>query len=223
MLAKAWADAAPILEQYYEENGEFLMGGLNYSEIREKIPTLIQRVMEGSDRIRTIVQELRDFARQPTTELTDLVDVNEVVRSTMVLLSNMLKHSTNRFTVRLSDDIPAIRGNFRRLEQVVVNLVQNACQALPDKDRAIELSTGYDRRNAAVAIIVRDEGVGIPEENLHRIMDPFFTTKRDSGGTGLGLSIASSIIKEHNGTLTLTSTPRQGTVATVILPFRAPV
>jgi PAS domain S-box-containing protein len=218
MLAKAWDDTRPILEKYYEDNGDFLLGGLNYSEVRGKVPVMMQRVMEGSERIRTIVQELRDFARQPTSELTDLVDVNEVVRSTMVLLHNMLKHSTSRFTVRLADDVPNIRGNFRRLEQVVVNLVQNACQALPDTNRAVGLSTAYDRRNARVLITVRDEGVGIPEEHLNRIMDPFFTTKRESGGTGLGLSIASSIVKEHGGKLVLDSAPGRGTTATVTLP-----
>lgn len=222
MLAKAWNDAMPILEQYYEENGDFLMGGLNYSETREKVPVLIKRVMEGSERIRTIVQELRDFARQPTLDLTDLVDVNEVVRSAMVLLSNMLKHSTDRLTVRLAEDMPNIRGNFRRIEQVVVNLIQNACQALPDKHCAIELSTAYDARGESVSVTVRDEGAGIPVENLNRIMDPFFTTKRETGGTGLGLSIASSIVKEHGGVLKLTSTPGLGTVAIMQLPQRPP-
>lgn len=218
MLAKAWHDAEPILEQYYQENGDFLMGGLNYTEARQKVPVMITRVMEGSDRIRSIVQELRDFARQPTSELMEVVDVNEVVRSTMILLSNMLKRSVERLTVQFADDIPGVRGNFRRLEQVVVNLVQNACQALPDRDRGITLATTFDRSAGTVTVLVRDEGVGIPEENLARIMDPFFTTKRDTGGTGLGLSIASTIVKEHGGTLSLLSEVGKGTTATLVLP-----
>ena len=218
MLSKIWSDTAPILEQYYAENGDFLLGGLNYSEARNKMPAMLERVREGAERIRTIVQELRDFARQSSYDRTELVDVNEVVRSTMVLLSNMLKRSAQHVTINFAENIPPIRGNFRRLEQVVVNLVQNACQALPDQDRSIELSTTHDPRAGTVTISVRDEGVGIPEDALGRILDPFYTTKQDTGGTGLGLSIAASIVEEHQGTLSFLSSPGQGTTASIVLP-----
>lgn len=218
MLLKSWHDAAPILEQYYEDNGDFLLGGLNYSEARQKMPAMLERVREGAERIRIIVQELRDFARQPSYDRTERVDINEVVRSTMVLLSNMLKRSAKGVTVNFAEDIPPIRGNFRRLEQVVVNLVQNACQAISEQSGSIELATTHDPRAGTVTISVRDEGMGIPQEDLGRILDPFFTTKQDTGGTGLGLSIAASIVKEHEGTLSFESRPGQGTTASIVLP-----
>jgi polar amino acid transport system substrate-binding protein len=139
-----------------------------------------------------------------------------VVGSALSLLSSMVKQSTDRFSVRTSEDLPVIRGNFQRLEQVAINLVQNACQALGDRTKGITLSTRRDRGH--VVLIVEDEGVGIAAEDLPRVMDPFFSTKQDFGGVGLGLAISSTIVKQHNGTIQFFSHPGKGTRAEVILP-----
>jgi polar amino acid transport system substrate-binding protein len=106
----------------------------------------------------------------------------------------------------------------QRLEQVVVNLIQNACQALRARDEAVHVSTSYDRKSQHVNITVSDKGMGIVEEDLLRIKDPFFTTKREAGGTGLGLSISSAIINEHSGRLEIDSLKGEGTTASIILP-----
>ena len=111
-----------------------------------------------------------------------------------------------------------MRGNFQRLEQVIINLVQNACEALPDSQRGVEVATGYEAADRIVRVQVRDEGVGIPADRLPHIMDPFNTTKRDKGGVGLGLSVSSGIVKDHGGTLVFSSEPGRGTVATLNLP-----
>jgi polar amino acid transport system substrate-binding protein len=106
----------------------------------------------------------------------------------------------------------------QRIEQVVVNLILNACQALPDKERAIQLSTSWDPERRQARVEVKDEGVGIPLENLPRVTEPFFTTKRNAGGTGLGLSVSAGIAREHGGSLEFESTPGQGTTARLVLP-----
>ena len=131
----------------------------------------------------------------------------------------MIKKSTHRFVLDIDDEVPDIRGNFQRLEQVVINILQNACQALPDPNRRIYISTSFDSVSDRVVIICRDEGIGIPKQDLGHVMDPFFTTKRDSGGTGLGLSIASTIVRELRGTIEFSSQPGHGT--TVIIRFPA--
>jgi signal transduction histidine kinase len=115
--------------------------------------------------------------------------------------------------------LPVIRGNIQRLEQVFINLIQNACQALPDNRRAIRVSTNCDREMSNIVITVQDEGVGIPTDSLPNIADPFFTTKEDSGGVGLGLSISSRIVEEHGGRMTFTSELEKGTKVEVILPI----
>jgi polar amino acid transport system substrate-binding protein len=102
---------------------------------------------------------------------------------------------------------------------VIINLIQNACQAIKDTEKGLFVSTAFDKDSAAVVVIVRDEGIGIPPEILPHIKDPFFTTKHDEGGVGLGLSISSRIIEEHGGTMDFTSESDSGTTAEIILPI----
>jgi PAS domain S-box-containing protein len=218
VLSEAWESIKPIMERYYKEEGDFLMGGLNYSEMRDHVPVLFSGILDGCKRIKNIVQELRDFARRHPAELKEEVDINEVVNSALTLVSNMVKKSTEHFTVEFGTNIPKLKGNFQRLEQVVINLIQNSCQSLPDRDKNITVSTNFNEENRVIVIKVKDEGAGIPQEELKHIMDPFFTTKRDSGGTGLGLSISSTIVDEHGGTLEIISQVGTGTEAIVTLP-----
>lgn len=221
MLSEAWRSAKPLLEQYYRDNGDFLLGDLSYLELREHIPEMFNEVLRGSQRIKYIVHELRDFARQRPAELTDTVDLSAVVHSTASLLANMLKKSTNHFRVNCCDDLPEIQGSFRRLEQVVINLVQNACQSLSGPDKGITISTYYDEPNDTVVLKVRDEGMGMTRDALHRISDPFYTTRRGAGGTGLGVAIALRIVSEHGGALDYQSVPGEGSTATISLPVEA--
>lgn len=218
VLLEAWESIVPILEKYYKENGDFLVGGLNYSEMREHIPVLFSGILNGAKRIKEIVRELKDFARKSPPELMEEVDINAVVRSAIRLVENMIKKSTRKFTVEYGANLPKIKGNFQRLEQVVINLVHNACQALPDTNKGIFISTSYKPDTTSIEVKVRDEGIGMPESVLKHIFDPFFTTKRDLGGTGLGLSISANIINEHNGKLELFSKPGEGTTAVITLP-----
>ncbi len=113
---------------------------------------------------------------------------------------------------------PPVKGAARRIEQVVINLLSNACQAVPNQDCAISLSTAYNPAANEVHIMVQDEGVGIPPEAVSQITDPFFTTKRDTGGTGLGLSISRQIVESHGGVLVFSSAGNRGTLVTVTLP-----
>jgi polar amino acid transport system substrate-binding protein len=112
-----------------------------------------------------------------------------------------------------------VAGNARRLEQVLVNLVINACQALESADCAIAIETG--RTDGHVFVRVIDQGRGISAEDLRKITEPFFTTKRASGGSGLGLAVSERIAQEHGGALTFESEPGVGTTATLFLPFEA--
>jgi signal transduction histidine kinase len=176
--------------------------------------------VESARRIDAIVQGLKDFARQDRADMTQIVNLNVVVKSSLILLENMLKKATNKLTVDLSPKIPTFHGNTQRVEQVVVNLVQNACQALVDRNQAISISTDYDRARAMVVLAVEDRGRGIPSEDLEKIFDPFFTTRREEGGTGLGLSVTSTIVKEHRGELDIRSEPGQGTTVKVLFPVQ---
>lgn len=219
VMMEAFRDAEPVLEEYYQAHGDFDFAGLRYSRMREALPRLMNQMLEGSRRVKVIVEDLKDFARQQEPGLTTDLDLNEMVRTALRLMTSLIEQSTEHFSVTYDDNIPLIRGSAQRLEQVIVNLLMNACQALPTPDRAISLTTFADLEENVIVLEVRDEGTGISPEHLHRLTDPFFTTKRESGGTGLGLSVSSGIIKEHGGTLTFTSTPEAGTIARLTLPI----
>jgi PAS domain S-box-containing protein len=218
LLKETWQHVLPILDGYYEKSRDFLIRGIRYPEIRERIPRLLDGITDGSKRIKQIVEDLRDFVRRDASDMNQSVDVNAVLRSAISLLSNMITKSTSHFSVQYGEVLPMLKGNFHRLEQVMINLIQNSCQALPDIRKGISLSTSYDEKISSIVVKVQDEGIGISPEVLSHITDSFFTTKSDSGGIGLGLSISSRIIKEHGGTLTFTSEPGKGTTAEIILP-----
>jgi PAS domain S-box-containing protein len=217
-LKEAWDSALPILEEYYTENGDFMIGGMKYTEMREKIPVLFSGILNGSKRIMQIVDDLKNFVRKEVPEAKQSVDINAVLRSAISLNSNMIKGATDCFSVEYGRDLPVLTGNFQRLEQVFVNLIQNACQALKDSDKGIFISTCCDEALDFIVVKIRDEGAGILPENLPQITDPFFSTKHDLGGVGLGLSISSSIVEEHGGRMTFDSEVGKGTTAEIILP-----
>jgi PAS domain S-box-containing protein len=220
ILREAWEGILPILDEYHKEHGDFILAGMDYTMIKTKISSLLSGIEAGSNHILRIVQDLKNYVQKDSTSLNHDIDLNKVVDSALSLISNMIQKSTRRFSVKYGKDLPSIKGNFQRLEQIVINLVQNACQALPDKDKAIILTTGYDMDRGYIFLIVEDEGIGIPEKNLPYITDPFFSTRQDKGGLGLGLSISRRIIEEHRGKITFRSQEGKGTRVEVILPSR---
>lgn len=218
ILEEVWLSCIPILDNYSRENGDFLLGGLSYQEMKEQVPKLFSGILLGAERIKKIVDNFKNFARHKKTNLNENVDLNEVVRASVALIDAHIQKSTRDFSMNLSPEIPHVRGDFYRLEQVAVNLLQNACQSLPNPKKGIQVSTFHNPKEERVILQIKDQGMGISRDILPRIKDPFFTTRREAGGTGLGLSISSSIVEEHGGFLHFHSEPGQGTVVTVTLP-----
>ena len=130
----------------------------------------------------------------------------------------LIRKSTDRFTLSNTEGLTRIRGNFQKLEQVIINLVTNACQSLESRSKAIRLATRHDQEAGMVVIRVEDEGRGIPAGLLDKVADPFFTTKRDTGGTGLGLSVSYGIVREHRGRIEFTSEELRGTTVEIRIP-----
>jgi polar amino acid transport system substrate-binding protein len=218
ILREVYRDAEEVLEARYREQGDFTLGGLPYSRMKNEVPCLLEEMQEGANRIKRIVEELKDFARQDTSAAIEAVDFNAVVQAAVRLVDSSIRSATTRFEASYSSHLPVIQGNAQRIEQVVVNLILNACQALPDQDRRISLTTFFDQDTAAVGLRLTDEGTGIAAEHIPHLADPFFTTKRESGGTGLGLSVSATIVKEHDGSLGFDSAPGKGTTVTLTIP-----
>lgn len=218
VLAKVWDDAVKLLHECYGEQGEFYLGGLPFTEVSSQSSRMFADIIDGTRRIDAIISNLKRFAREERTDLDQEVDVNFVITTAVSILHHEIVKYTRNFNLELAETLPPVLGSSQQLGQVVINLLMNACQSLPDKERAIWVISGYDLLAGQVTITVRDQGAGMPRDVSGRILEPFFTTKLDNGGTGLGLSISQSIIKEHDGLLEFESEAGKGTTFTVRLP-----
>lgn len=222
LISRAWQDALKILREYYRENGDFQIGGIPFSAFVENSQQLFEGITDGSRRINDIVNNLKNYVREDKTLAAHEVDINRVVTSAVNILHYQLIKYTEKFHLDLQENIPCISGSSQQLVQVVINLLMNACQAIPDNQCGIWLTTGFDAVADLVTITVRDEGQGMPDNVSDRVLEPFFTTKLDSGGTGLGLFISHSIVKDHKGSLEFVSAPGKGTTVIVKIPTGPP-
>jgi len=222
VLSDIWKDAGRILKEYCSENNIQRLGNLSFSEALEVAPELIKGIIYGSVRINNIVSNLKNFSRPATTGIWGRVSSGEVIMSSSTILSSQLSKYTDNFHINCNEGIPYFKGNFQQIEQVIINIILNAFQSLPHKNCGVWVSDSFDEKSGVIIIQVKDNGIGIPEDIIDRITEPFFTTRIEQGGTGLGLSISYSIISEHSGTLEFESSPGAGTTVTVKLPVYNP-
>ncbi|MRR20480.1 HAMP domain-containing protein [bacterium] len=219
LLKDAFEDSREILAEHYRTHGDFTLGGLDYQEYDETMPYLIDEMRNGAQRIKRIVEDLKRFAKNESVELNENIKMNDVVMSAIRLTSRKVRSSTDNLEINLTDPIPAVRGNTHQMEQVLINLILNACQAIPDTTRKILISTSLDEQARHVIVVVKDEGEGVAHALIPHLTDPFFTTKRERGGTGIGLAITAKIIKDHGGLISFESDVGQGMTVNISLPI----
>lgn len=196
-----------------------LKATLDIEYLKTDLPAMLGESQEGIDRVRKIVQDLKDFSH--TDEGTfNWADVHAGIDSTLNIVANEIKYKAD--VVREYGALPQIECLPSQLNQVFMNLLVNAAQAMPGEPRGkIVVRTGC-KGDEAVWLEFIDSGSGIPAENLKRIFDPFFTTKPVGKGTGLGLSLSYGIIQKHHGKLSVTSVLGEGTCFRIELPVKQP-
>jgi PAS domain S-box-containing protein len=180
--------------------------------ILEDMQGLARESLDGAERIKKIVQDLKIFSRVDEAELK-LADINSGLESTVNIVWNELKYKAT--VKREYGNIPKTKCNQGQLNQVFMNILVNAAQAIA-KQGEITVKTWME--NDLINILISDTGCGIPKDKLNRIFEPFYTTKEVGKGTGLGLSIAHDIVKKHNGSIEVQSTEGNGTTFTVAIP-----
>ncbi|MCV6612592.1 MAG: ATP-binding protein [Amphritea sp.] len=190
--------------------------------VAEDIQDLLRDTDEGLIRLRDIVQSLRHFSHGGNSERT-LYNLTEGLDSTLKVLQNELKQGIN--VNCLFEPIPPIHCNPGEMNQVFLNLIMNACQALeqsPEPQIFITTATESGQDREEIVIRIKDNGCGIPQDKLESVFDPFFTTKPVGKGTGMGLSIAYGILNEHGGNIIVNSAEGKGTCFEIRLPVEEP-
>jgi two-component system, NtrC family, sensor kinase len=180
----------------------------------------LEKIIAQAFRASEIANNLLKFSRIGTSDYSDL-DVNRVISESLSLVEPMLKAARVTVNSQLKDSLPAISGNSGKLQQVFMNLIMNARDAMP---RGGELTIATEAENSSVHVEVSDNGIGIPADHINKIFDPFFTTKGTSKGTGLGLAVTYGIIREHSGSIQVDSAVGRGTTFRLEFPaVRKPV
>lgn len=186
--------------------------------LRQDIPKLVGESIDGIERVRKIVQDLKDFSHVDEAQW-QWADLRSGLDSTLNIVQNEIKYVAA--VVKQYGDIPNVECMPSQLNQVFMNLLVNAAHAMHERHGKITVTVGMASPEI-VFVEVADEGHGIASENLKRIFDPFFTTKAVGKGTGLGLSLSYGIVKKHHGKITVASQPGVGTAFRIVLPICQP-
>jgi len=173
-------------------------------------------IEKETKRCQMIMDNLLRFARKEEVDYYH-VNINSVIRDACEIVEHQLQISDVNLTIRLSDNLPMLEGNANQLQQVLMNLMINAQQAMAGKPGEVKVSSRL-KGNNRILVAVEDNGPGMSPDLVRRIFEPFFTTKAAGQGTGLGLSVSFGIIQNHGGTIDVESTPNVGSTFTIVLP-----
>ncbi|MCD6161934.1 MAG: PAS domain S-box protein [candidate division Zixibacteria bacterium] len=185
-----------------------------FDEIITDFGDAISESLEGADRVKKIVADLKSFSHVDKDK-SELADINKGLESTLNIVWNQLKYTCK--VEKEFGNLPVLYCNINQLNQVFLNILVNAGQAITGSSGLIKIKTWADEKNIYISIM--DNGAGIPQENLEKIFDPFFTTKEVGKGTGLGLSLSFEIIKKHNGKVDIKSEVGVGSEFIITLPI----
>ncbi len=219
IVQEAFVDIFPILDNYYEEHNDFMIARLNYELFKENVCLLISDMINGANRTKKIVSDLRNFAKKDDGALVEDVDLNDLIKNNLTLTFKEIKKHA-QIELELCEKLPVFNGNSNKIEQVLLNLAMNASEAIVNDKGVVKIKTLYNESLNEIVLIISDNGIGMDESILKNIFDPFFTTKRDRGGTGLGLSISYGIIKDHGGKIEVSSKVGEGTTFTIKIPAK---
>ena len=221
LLEEIWKLCEPVVADYAAANPGWGRRDVSYEELRNDMAEIINAFRIGSDRINRVVSNLKDFSRIEEGAQAKPVSVNDVIEKTLMIVGGQIRRSVSKLDLDLGGDLPQVQGHFQKLEQVMANILVNAHQAIPDKEKGwIRISTRYIQRLGSVVVTIEDNGGGMTRPVIDRLFEPFFTTRRDTGGTGLGLSVSYGLIQEHQGVIGALSRPGIGSRFTVFLPVK---
>jgi signal transduction histidine kinase len=213
-----YRQAFPTIEKWQPELADQAAGleekwDLDY--LRTNLNRLFEKTSQGIHRVRDIVQHLRDFVRLDNAEISD-VDFNASLKTALEIINHEIVKKSIRVETHFVD-LPLVACHPRKVNQVFINLLINATQSCADSDGVIAIRTRLE--DGSVVVEVEDNGSGIKPDHLPRIFDPFFTTKAVGQGTGLGLSVSYGIVRDHGGTITVTSQVGEGSMFAVRVPI----
>jgi signal transduction histidine kinase len=218
LLQKIWADFMPVLMDLRRHQPELKFGGFTYDFLKDHLPQLIADMEMAAHRVVKIVADLKNFSRQSNMAQKTPLNINTAVRNALRLSQSTLRKAGVNVILELAEGLPDIEGDLQNIEQIVLNIMINATEAINHPHGEIRIQTGFTVKDGRVYLRISDNGRGVSPAIADRIFLPFVTDKQARGGTGLGLSVTYSLVKAHGGEITFESRASGGTTFSVVLP-----
>ena len=218
LIEKIWSDLLPVLMEQKEKVPLQKYGGFTYDFLKDNLPQLVADMDMAANRIAKIVSDLKNFSKQSNVAEKSMVQVNLAVQNAMRLAQTTLRKSGVRIQLDLDENLPLIAGNLQSIEQIIINIIINAIQAIDHSDGIIRVNTGFQRKDARIYLQITDNGGGISPAIADKLFLPFVTDKQAQGGTGLGLSVTYGLVQAHGGDISFETREGKGTTFTVSLP-----
>jgi C4-dicarboxylate-specific signal transduction histidine kinase len=218
LLKKTWADFMPLLLEHRRSEPDRTFGGFTYDFLKDHLPQLVADMELAANRVVKIVADLKNFSRQSNIAEKTPLNINTAVRNALRLCQSTLRKAGVNVSLDLQEGLPDIEGNLQNIEQIVLNILINAVQAIDHPHGEISIQTGFTVKDGRVHLRISDNGRGIAPAIADRIFLPFVTDKQSQGGTGLGLSVSYSLVKAHDGEISFENRASGGTRFTVLLP-----
>jgi len=218
ILREYLVEALSAIEMYAEQQEDLELSGMPYHEFREDVFRILDSIEHVSNRMTETFSGLKEFVRLHSAQKQHCTDVREVIDKAVAICRGQIKKTVRYFEVNVAEDLPPIYMDPAALEQVLVNLLINAGQAVDKEDswvmlRARQANSSQDR----LVVEVSDNGCGMNEETKLKIFEPFFTTKHDASGSGLGLFVSKNLLEGFGGQIEVESNPGMGSTFRVLL------
>lgn len=219
-LARLQRELRALIDAQAADLNNYRLCGMSFSNAMVEAEEVLTAIDESLIRITNTINDLKDYGKEQHN-ISQLIDLSKCIHISVKLTRYFVKNYTRHFIIKIEPGRFMVYGNMLHIEQLIVNLIHNACYALTDKDQTVvcRLSREDRQEGAYARLAVIDGGRGMDAKTQRQLFTPFFTTRKASGGTGLGLTIVSRIVKEHGGFIRIKSAPEQGTEVAVFLPL----
>jgi signal transduction histidine kinase len=218
LIQKIWFDFLPVLMEQKKVFPDQQFGGFTYEFLKDNLLQLIADMDMAANRVAKIVSDLKNFSKQSNVAEKSALQVNTAVKNALRLAQTTLRKSGVQIELELGEDLPLMQGNLQSIEQIILNIIINAIQAIDHENGIIRIRSGFQKKDRRILIAISDNGCGISAAVADNLFLPFVTDKQEEGGTGLGLSVTYGLVQAHGGDISFETRKGKGTTFTISMP-----
>lgn len=219
VFQEIWPRLKSIADLYWKEHGDFSVGGLEYSAIREELAEYLANILRSAEKTDRILKEVRTLVRSENLPARVPLDLNRQIEGAVALLANQVRKTTDHLRLDLAAGLPQIRGQVQGIQRLLLNLICNACQALSDKSQGILIRTRHEEKEGWVTCEIADQGRGMEPSVLEGIRELLGGPEARTSAGGTGLAAVRSIVNEHRGRVGIQSEEGNGTRVVLSFPI----